>query len=502
MPIIQIDGNTNDIGGDGLDLAPGSNHSRIRGLDIFGFAAGAGIHVQSAFDAIQNNYLGTDATGTVAGPGNLNGVLIDNTSSNTVGGSAAVGNLISGNSVGLLVQGASALSNVITGNLIGTTAAGTSSPGNAGDGVQLTGGASDNTIGTPAAGMANTIAFNVGFGVDASEGTGNAIRGNSIYDNTAGGINLSDSANNGQSAPTLNYATTFSGTTLIQGQSLGDFTPGATYAIDFFASASSDPAGSDQAHLYLGSESIQADASGNLNINASFATTVPVNQVITATATSATGNTSEISSAITVLSPFLVNTTVDSTETTSLRQAILNVDADVSNPNPDTISFAIGTVPATITLTGGLLPAITHPVILDGTTQSGYAGAPVIAINGNGITGAGIELSGNSGGSTIKGLDIVDFVGAGIDVETGSNTVQSNYVGINFAGQRWTGEPDGHPDQRHRQRDRRHERRGGQCDRVQHGRRREREFGQRRFDSQQFDLRQRLGDRAPIGHQP
>ena len=67
----------------------------------------------------------------------------------------------------------------------------------------------------------------------------------------------------------------------------------------------------------------------------------------------------------------------------------------------------------------------------------------MIAINGNGITGAGIELSGNSGGSTIKGLDIVDFAGAGIDVETGSNTVQSNYVGINFAGNAGPGNQTG-----------------------------------------------------------
>ena len=103
-----------------------------------------------------------------------------------------------------------------------------------------------NTIGLPAAGMGNTIAFNSGFGLNAIGGTGNAIRGNSIYANTAGGINLSSNANDAQPAPTLSYATTFSGTTLIEGQSPGDFSAGATYSVDFFASALGDPVGSDR----------------------------------------------------------------------------------------------------------------------------------------------------------------------------------------------------------------------------------------------------------------
>src|SRR5262249_618290 len=80
VPIIRIDGATNSLAGDGLVLATGSDLSRIRGLDIFGFASGAGIHVQSAQTVIQSNYLGTNVAGTAAGPGNLQGVLIDGTS--------------------------------------------------------------------------------------------------------------------------------------------------------------------------------------------------------------------------------------------------------------------------------------------------------------------------------------------------------------------------------------------------------------------------------------
>ncbi len=95
VPLIAI--NANGVAGDGLDLALHSNNSKILGLDIFGFTTGAGIHIQSNGDLIAGDYLGTNVTGTAAGPGNLEGVLIDGTAgNNTIGGlTAATGNVIS-----------------------------------------------------------------------------------------------------------------------------------------------------------------------------------------------------------------------------------------------------------------------------------------------------------------------------------------------------------------------------------------------------------------------
>src|SRR5207253_10382645 len=63
----------------------------------------------------------------------------------------------------------------------------------------------------------------------------------------------------------------------------------------------------------------------------------------------------------------------------SLRQAIL--DANATN-GLDTIRFQIpGAGTHTIAPTTPL-PAITDPVIIDGTSQSGFAGSPLIEING------------------------------------------------------------------------------------------------------------------------
>ena len=65
----------------------------------------------------------------------------------------------------------------------------------------------------------------------------------------------------------------------------------------------------------------------------------------------------------------------------SLRQAILDSNAA---SNPGVIDFAIGTGAATITPTTPL-PAIISPVTIDGTSQPGYSGSPLIQINGSRI---------------------------------------------------------------------------------------------------------------------
>ena len=56
----------------------------------------------------------------------------------------------------------------------------------------------------------------------------------------------------------------------------------------------------------------------------------------------------------------------------SLRQAILGANA---NSGLDTIVFSIGSGPQTIAPLSAL-PTITDPVVIDGTTQPGYAGTP------------------------------------------------------------------------------------------------------------------------------
>ena len=65
-----------------------------------------------------------------------------------------------------------------------------------------------------------------------------------------------------------------------------------------------------------------------------------------------------------------------------------------------------------------------------------------MVIDGQGLAGDGLVL-GTSGvgssGSVIKGLDVIDFKGNGLNIESNSNFVQDDYLGVNVLG---TAAPD------------------------------------------------------------
>jgi hypothetical protein len=130
--------------------------------------------------------------------------------------------------------------------------------------------------------------------------------------------------------------------------------------------------------------------------------------------------------------PFTVTNTNDS-GAGSLRQALLDANA---NAGLDTISFSIGTGVQTISPTA-VFPTISDPVIIDGTTQPGFSGTPLIFINGLNVPG-GIAIGFwiTAGGSTVKGLAIGNFInGPAIALSTnGGNTVQGNYIGLDTTG--------------------------------------------------------------------
>jgi hypothetical protein len=104
-----------------------------------------------------------------------------------------------------------------------------------------------------------------------------------------------------------------------------------------------------------------------------------------------------------------------------------------SASNGNTICFNIGGGYQTINATSGY--TINHSITIDGTSQTGFSGAPLIEING---AGAGTGISGlnvTAGNVTIKGLIVNRFGGDGIILNNnGGNTVQGNYVGTNSAG--------------------------------------------------------------------
>ena len=146
---------------------------------------GDGIHIQpsSLANFIQGNFIGTDVTGTQAVGNSAEGIYASSSGNQIGGPTAAARNVISGN----FLQGIGIVStqNLIQGNFIGTNAAGTAALGNGLEGVLISSGASQNTIGldNSGAGTGNIIAFNGNAGVKVadSSSTRNAVRGNSIF---------------------------------------------------------------------------------------------------------------------------------------------------------------------------------------------------------------------------------------------------------------------------------------------------------------------------------
>jgi hypothetical protein len=107
----------------------------------------------------------------------------------------------------------------------------------------------------------------------------------------------------------------------------------------------------------------------------------------------------------------VVTTTADSGPG-SLRQAILDANAFIGPAN--TIDFAIpGSGVQTIAPLSPL-PAISSQVLIDGESQPGYNGTPLIAIIGSQACGGdGLTITGSD--VTVRGLDITNFSqGAGI----------------------------------------------------------------------------------------
>lgn len=152
---------------------------------------------------------------------------------------------------------------------------------------------------------------------------------------------------------------------------------------------------------------------------------------------------------------FVVTTTADTVDANdnalSLREAITSANAA---PGADTISFNIPTAQArmdgvftiNVGATGlGMLPPITDPVVLDGYTQPGAqrniyniaAGSNarlLIELNGASTPSNGLYIT--AGASTVRGLIINRFIGAGIALrDGGGNIVEGNFIGTDASGE-------------------------------------------------------------------
>lgn len=166
----------NQIGGTGTGQGNIISGNLGRGVVISGTGADNNV---LAGNFIGTNISGTAAIGNAS----IGVAIEAGASNNTIGGlTTAHRNIISGNlASGVHIAGASATGNSIQGNLIGTNAAGTAAIGNA-IGVTITSSASNNTIGGTTSGAENVISGNSGVGVLVTGvgTTGNVVAGNTI----------------------------------------------------------------------------------------------------------------------------------------------------------------------------------------------------------------------------------------------------------------------------------------------------------------------------------
>ncbi len=459
--------------------------------------AGISIHSGASGNTVQGNFVGANVAGTAAIPNGcgaclIGGIDIDDSPNNLIGGAtAAARNVISGNNgdgIGLWEMNTTGTQ--VLGNFIGTQADGASALGNTGGGGGggvFRNSASNNRIGGINPGEANVIAFNSPNGVIVYSGDNNAIRGNSITFNQGAGVAVVGVSNSGvsnqisengifsngglgidlggngvtpndvgdadtgpnnlQNFPVLTSAVSNSLATAIQGTL--NSAPNTAFTVEFFSNSSCDPSGNGEGQINFGSTSVTTDGSGNATISVGFSLPTALGQFITATATDPAGNTSEFSPCRQAQAPsptFVVNSTGDGIDTSpndlvcrdgggacTLRAAIQQANA---NPGANTISFNVGGGGPQTIAPGSALPTITDTVIIDGTTQPGFAGKPLIELNG---AGAGIAngLAITAGNCAVRGLVINRFSSDGILIRGAvatNNTITGNYIGTDREG--------------------------------------------------------------------
>jgi hypothetical protein len=268
---------------------------------------------------VQGNYIGTDATGTVA-LGNPSGIYIYGGRAVIGGTAAGAGNVISGNGspttgIGIYL-GVGASGSQVQGNYIGTQADGISPLGNYW-GIRVDG--TNVLIGGTAAGAANTIAFNRAAGVGVIGVLANkiAIRGNAIYANAGlgiqlgnGGLTPNDSCdgdtgpNSFQNFPVITSISSDGSGTTIRGTL--NSTPSTVFTLDFYSNAAPDPSGYGEGETYLGSTTATTAPDCTTSFSTTISPAVPSGRYISATATDPSGNTSGFSPNL-IVPPAIIN---------------------------------------------------------------------------------------------------------------------------------------------------------------------------------------------------
>lgn len=124
---------------------------------------------------------------------------------------------------------------------------------------------------------------------------------------------------------------------------------------------------------------------------------------------------------------YTVTNTLDNSHHGSLRWAINQVNKDAGKKGTDTINFEIAGLGTQTIALSCQLPTIKYSVVIDGTTQPGTAGSPLIEIDGSAITSSD-ALVVNGDGSSVQGLAIDHFARA-IVANGDNDIINENVIG-------------------------------------------------------------------------
>jgi hypothetical protein len=372
---VRISGgaSNNVIGAPGAgNLISGNSGS---GVQIVGSGSGGNL--------IQSNRIGTDALEQTAVPNGVGVRIFGGAGGNTIGGPGTLGNRIVATQGGIEIDDAG--NNLVLNNTIGwagvqlaaeevpadlealddtlfdgeprrairadarsasgprpkqvkdESGAGTEAVAQ-GYGIRICCGAGGNSI------SGNTIANNGGTGVIVADATTdqNSIRQNSIFTNGALGIDLGEDGvspndagdgdsgpNQGMNFPVLTSAVT-NGTDVTIAGTLSTPSPN-TATVDLYASNAPDLSGFGEGETWLGSR-VPASSGGFTYTGPA----VPVGSWISATATDAAGNTSELSASIRVAGP-----TASATALVAMPQSGSSIRLQWTDPDAGETGFRV-----------------------------------------------------------------------------------------------------------------------------------------------------------------
>lgn len=367
---------------------------------------------------IHGNYIGLDVTGSGAlGIGSDGISLAEGTSFTSVGGSLpGQGNVIA--AAGDPAIRIHSSDNTIQGNLIGLDATGTTALPNDSEGIYLDAGASRNRIGGTTAGAGNSIANSGTIGIAVvGDGTANTISGNSLFDNpigidlgydgvTANDVGDSDSGpNHLLNFPDLAVAYTGNEVAAVEGSYSG--LAGGMFTLEFFASDLCNALGYGEGERFVGSTTVATDGAGQSTFSAPVDVLVSPGEAVTATATDADGNTSELSNCV-IGSGFTVTVVPETVVVAAGQTASFTVSVTKDGPlfdqpvalscagtlppgsscsfSPPRVTPGAGTATSTLSVVG--FTALTSQPV--GTPPIGANGPPADLGPSSGLSGLGL----------------------------------------------------------------------------------------------------------------